>query len=192
MRILSFFPAREQPYEQQVIQFETEAGLKIPPLYKLFIENYAIEDLSLPHYLIPSNNTLASFEQCKFLLNDSVGLHKLLTLKEILPSMKAIYPPKDKIWKKHLIMIADCAFQNSLMVGTGPTNEDKIYIESLSNRKRITYVCDNIFTFFRNYKVNVFPEFLYPHKLSDLYKNWGEDFWRIRENENPPKTGGIL
>ena len=81
--------------------------------------------------------------------------------------------------EKELIPIGTNSFNQYLMLGVGEENADKIYYESRSEDK-IELLSDNIFEYFT--KIEVVPKTSYslPH-LNVLYKNWGENFWRIRE-----------
>jgi hypothetical protein len=61
---------------------------------------------------------------------------------------------------------------------------DKIYLESATERIKLRLLCDNIFEFFRNYIIEI-DESCLPESSnkSQLFKNWGEDFWRVREEK---------
>ncbi|MEZ4906834.1 MAG: hypothetical protein R2771_04130 [Saprospiraceae bacterium] len=66
-----------------------------------------------------------------------------------------------------------------LYVGTYGEAQDKIYIHSTMDG--LFKVAENIFEFCHKFEYKVFDyEFA---ETSKLYKNWGEDFWRVREKE---------
>ena len=177
----------EESIDEEITAFELANNIKLPPLYKAFIQTYRTDKdaLKLLSYNRGNNNSMVGFYERKFLLDeDNISLYDIFQLNEIMENMNKVYPKDDEIWKENLVAIGECAFQMYLMVGIGENNKDKIYIEAVTESQRITYLCDNIFIFFRNY-IFVIADYLLPNgkTTSDLYNNWGEDFWRIREDE---------
>ncbi|WP_237275899.1 hypothetical protein [Tenacibaculum ovolyticum] len=70
-----------------------------------------------------------------------------------------------------------------LMISTKGDDKDAIYLFTRWNDNPLEYLTDNIFIFFRNYNLSIEETFLEGKSTDLLYKNLGENFWRVRENE---------
>ena len=86
-------------------------------------------------------------------------------------------------------MIGECIDNISLLIGLKEENRDKIYIEDSNifpSGDRILFVSNNIFEFVKYLSLNEKENVAYGIKsYTALYKKWGEDFWRIsEENES--------
>jgi hypothetical protein len=189
MNCLNFFKTRTDDFQIQrdIIEFEKNTGIILPPILKIFFFNYdtvtssRIEDLLKVYD--SKLDTDFSFVSSYFLLDpDNILFYNFFKLKDIKEVMEKVYSKDDEIWQKEMIPIGECAFQMYLMVGYGNENKDRIYIESVTEDVRIRYLCENIFDFFRNYIVeideNCLPDGV---QIDQLYKNWSEDFWRVRD-----------
>jgi hypothetical protein len=81
----------------------------------------------------------------------------------------------------------DCTGHFILMVGIGEDNYEKIYVESpdesFQEGERFTLIANNMFEFIRGFEYIEKENLADGIKHSQLYRNWGEDFWRVREDE---------
>lgn len=187
MNYLNFFKVRPdfQSIRQNIEAFEQKNTINLPPYYKSFIENYdtnkRIEDI-ISVYL-PQFDTQSCFMHSYYQNDkDNILFYNFFELDEIMKNMKVVYPEDHEIWKQEFLAIGECAFQIYLLVGIGEHNKDKIYAESATEKVKLRYLCDNIYDFFRDYIVEIDESCLPKGKCAtDLYKNWGEDFYRIRE-----------
>ena len=84
-------------------------------------------------------------------------------------------------------MVGECINKISLIIGLKEENRDKIYIEDTNifpSGDRILFVSDNIFDFVSHLSLNEKESVGYGIKsYTSLYKKWGEDFWRISEED---------
>jgi hypothetical protein len=73
------------------------------------------------------------------------------------------------------------------MIGINDDNKDKIYVESSDQSfiigERFSLISDNIFDFVRNLAFIIKEDIGSGVIPSQLYRNWNEDFWRVREEE---------
>ena len=72
------------------------------------------------------------------------------------------------------------------MVGIGEDNKDQIFIESsdlsFSGGERVTKIFDDVYQFMRSFLiVEIESGIGFGIEYSQLYKNWSEDFWRVKE-----------
>ena len=190
MNYLELFKIR--PIEQQdiiirkIISIEKELSLKLPPILSAFFQTFEFEN-SIKGELVyykESISSLSSFMEGYFLFEEDIAFYNFFQIEEIAKNMHIVYNKEDEIWDKQVIAIAECAFQGFLLIGVGNTNKDEVYIEYATETPRITYLCGNILDFFRHYIVKPDAMSMQRNKfrLSQLYRNWGEDFWRVRED----------
>ena len=188
MNYLDFFKVRSnvQSIRQKFAEFEQVSNVIFPPYFKAFIEIYEQFydiDSGIGCYLSEKYKVKNYFLDAYYKNDrDNIAFYNFFELDEIIPNMKAVYPEDHEIWQRDFIAFGECAFQIYLLVGIGENNRDKIYAEAATEKVKLRFLCDNIFDFFRDYIVEIDESCLPTGKTAnDLYRNWGEDFWRVRE-----------
>lgn len=127
------------------------------------------------------------FLELKFFgnLSDFIGLYDIVSLEESIESMKNAFPKDDEIHGMQLAYLGDCIDNKALLVGIGNNNTDKIFLECsdlFPSGERIISVADNIFDFIKNLAlVEKETIGLGLSTYNQIYKNWNEDFWRVRD-----------
>jgi len=187
---LKLFQTRQDDLEG-IENFENYFGFTIPPIYKLFQQQFVVERDCLNQVEVYHENAginlnivelSFSGKYCKY-----IGLYNFLSLQESISSMKNSYSLEDDIYGMGYAMIGECIDNNSLLLGLGKENQDKVYLEDTNlfpSGERIVMVSDNIFDFVKDLSLIEKDHIGYGIKgYSSLYKNWGETFWRIK-NEN--------
>lgn len=159
-----------------------------PPIYKIFMETFDIgeDKLKTVSVYIDSEDDVYPICSLEFKGNceEYIGLYHLLSIKESIEYMTNAFDTDDEIHNMKLVPFGVCFANMVLMVGIGDKNEDKLYIENTShfkNDKRFLFVADNVFQFVHGLYLKEID--LTPYGIndySDLYKNWNEDFWRIK------------
>lgn len=161
-----------------------DEDFNLPPLICSFYSNFEIiEDRSFNVSFLDSDNELSQLGCFSFLLEDNnpIYLNKLHSIDEI----KQTFPlaSKDEEWLDHnLIRIADIGQVGfgGLYVGCAENNLDQIWIYNSDYDVKYKKVSENIFFFLNLLTFN--DEFSdYEGNYSKLYRNWDEDFWRIKE-----------
>lgn len=117
--------------------------------------------------------------------SDYVYVYELVSLGESIDSMRNAFEEDDEIWKMDVACIGSCMSNMVLMVGIGEHNADHIFLENTSihpNGQRLWHVTDDIFDFFKHWVLTERPSLSFA-SYADLYRNWNEDFWRIRGEE---------
>ncbi len=164
---------------------EERYKIKLPPIFRAFITvfepyfSYEKYHKTESSKYIPFTNLIYSHLELDNYTaeNDSFGLESFKEVEEMFT-----FEPSNKGFLKDLLFIANHGYSGGLMVGIGAHNKDMIFHNS--NSKIITFIAGNIFELIHK-MIIVQDEIDDPWiDTSKLYKNWGEDFWRIREEDN--------
>ena len=96
-----------------------------------------------------------------------------------------IYTASDSILEKEDYLVVG-AFHTPdlLLVGINEENKDKIFVkfgDTPFDMPHIRYLDTNIYSFLNSCEVVYSLNILGNISVSQLYRNWGEDFWRVRE-----------
>lgn len=165
----------------------------IPPIFKIFLETYEIpKDGMIEEIQVfnPLSNSLRSFGTYDCVAKVYTGFAYFLKIEDAVSILDKVYAKKDIIFEMNLMPIASGLGQDIILLGIGKDNADKIFLETnlpddLPIEERLIFLCDNIFELFRGLVWS--PEERYierTFKTTDkLYRNWNEDFWRVREDK---------
>ncbi|MDF7822060.1 hypothetical protein P1X15_30875 [Runella sp. MFBS21] len=174
-------------------KYEDNNSLSLPPIYKAFLNTYYIGSEGLIEGEKVFDNSFKranGFGNLTYESTPNVILYNFIDISQVSFLMEYMFEKTDKILEMNLIPIAECFGQEILMVGCGEDNRDKIFLETNKpidyegEEPRLIFLSENIFEFLRGlvWEVNIdkFPKNL--KDTSQLYRNWGEDFWRVRED----------
>lgn len=168
-----------------ISDFENEFGHKFPPILKTFYATYdfsMINKESLLCYFDQKYNTTIQFYESDYIHDNHISLITMFTPTEIMDVMKSIYQDDLAITAGY-IAVGECIDQGILLAGINENNIDKIFIEYAHADQRIRLINNNIFEFFQDYEIRpVIKDLPSGMKLDNLYKNWNEDFWRVKES----------
>lgn len=160
-----------------------------PPIYKIFMETYDVgrDKRKGVGVYIDSEDHVYNIVTMRYKGNaeDYIGLYDLLSIEESIQAMENAFEEEDEIYNMNLVPFGECFDNMLLMVGTGADNLDKVYLENTSHfkgDKRFLFVADHVFEFIQRlyYEKNKARKFFGVEDYSEFYKNWGEDFWRIK------------
>lgn len=164
-------------------KYEKQFDIALPPIFKSFytvfepyfgVEKYKMNDESeIKTFTSTIYSSLDldnyTFEEDEFAFESFKSLPGLFT-----------FEPSNKDYAKDMLFIANHGYWGGLMVGIGKENSDKIFHNS--GTKVVTFIADNIFELLQKMIV---VEHEIDGSLIDtkkVYKNWGEDFWRVKED----------
>lgn len=180
------------------VTFEEKLKIKLPPIYKLFLESYYI------------GSRLASGQLWDEFKRQEMFVEKTNKYYFINKNVNSAYNDDFTLNQPHLCIdifqelsndsdlffeygVVDCfpigagysVNSPGLFVGIMDYNLDKIYLENSGLRKgKWTFLANNIFEFIRGFEIVEYTAEecrKYQFTYDKLYKNWGEDFWRVRE-----------
>ena len=178
------------------INIERYLGINIPPIYRLFYENFSIPKDNLDFWY-----RTAKEQNKQFLSQEYIGYQKeklytsiiydyeqIIRCPEAYDEYRKYDLPDGEInlfYEKILLPFCDCPAYNrdggGIGVGTQGEEIDKIIlIRDPEDEEQVEIIADNIFNFVRG--LESFVAWDEPN-VKNLYKNWGEDFWRVREDK---------
>lgn len=85
---------------------------------------------------------------------------------------------------KEYIVVAESMWQFPIMIGITPENSDKVFVFDM-DKQEMVFVADNIFEYLMNIELDFTNNYGLPEgkTMNDLYRNWNEDFWRVKEDK---------
>jgi hypothetical protein len=169
-----------------VSRLENEYQVSFPPLYKLFCQLFDAGEFKVEEYLHP---TLKEKLICsgtyyfpKGLGENNIGITSLYSVDMVLKKRLNVEGYTDEDLDRGLIRIADIGLGGGLFLATRQSEVDNIVLSIWDRDPVYEKLADNIFEFVRGLVLQPVKESeLVEIKYSQLYKNWGEDFWRVRE-----------
>lgn len=168
-----------------VESFEIANGLKLPPIYKVFIESFEIGTSGFKgeKFLHPNWGDIVDITVIQYLPNpDQIVVYEMFSIEKAFEVLESLYQDNSEVMRLKLLPIGECASNGMLMVGIDAKNQDQIFFEQPHSDHSIKLVAEDIFKFMRGL-VQLTDEQgnIGKYKFSQLYKNWGENYWRIRE-----------
>lgn len=162
--------------------------LKLPKLFKVFHETYDIKTIRNLHwYTYNGKYGLDLFGEYTYpIISDIIldTIFELEKIEEVLPQVLDLQGTEQDInvYNKNIIPIAYGPGGELLMLGVGEDNADKIYYFARHLDEYLREIADNIFEFFKYYQIKVEESSLVNIEINQLYRNWGDKFWRVRED----------
>ena len=164
--------------------FESESGISLPGLFRNLVSIYDLSTIGkaeLLSFYDANYKVKLQLYSIRYMDDENISIEQWYDLNEILPKMEAIYRSDFGEILKNYLTIGESFDQGMLLLGVGEENRDQIFIEYAYPVSRIRKIKDNIFDFLLGFEIQPMETYLpSDRKLNDLYKNWGEDFWRIR------------
>ncbi len=164
----------------------------IPPIFSLFLKHYKVGEDFLATKYIKHKNTERVLEKFIMFENEIIeGEEYYATIDYLFDYEKLLdefdkYDDRIENWNREgFVQIGLMYWGDVLLLGVGNNNKDEIwrYGNGLIN----THICkldNNIFDFFSRLKSLLDLETLDELEIKDpsqLYRNWGDNFWRVRE-----------
>lgn len=115
--------------------------------------------------------------------NFKLNLEEFIEPSKIMESKNRIYVDQEDMdpIEQNFLPIGICSMNQILLLGVGESNLDEIYLDTFFKEPRFQFIANDIFEFLRGIELE--PKNYGDFKdFSQLYKNWGEDFWRVRED----------
>lgn len=163
--------------------FEDKYNFELPPIYRTFVQNFYLGEKGIhrEQYFMQDINLFLPFSTYNFYYNDeNIGFINFVEI-DIVFDFYTSGGLNSFDYDEKYLSIASCDL-GGLFVGTQNDSTDKIIFWQSSTGKYIT-IANNIFDFVKGIIVETVDEMQlhYGVKYSQLYKNHGEDFYRVRE-----------
>jgi hypothetical protein len=166
--------------------------IPFPPLYSLFVKCFELgeEGFDYDRYYLDSrggffHSQIMYYEPRGKESNNITFTHfdDLVTVKN---NWKQKLGYTEEEIDMNLLRIGGIALGGGLFVGTNQ-HKDSIFLHIWDSGEGVIKLEDDIFSFAS--KLVLEPDEILPGnvKHSQLYKNWGEDFWRVRPSEGGPR-----
>lgn len=171
--------------------FEIENSIKLPALYKEFLKSFHTEKVLPELYFQPEFKNTSGIGRFYYLPKiEDLFLGEIFSLEKALEVRNRLYGKEDEVFTQGYFPFGeDGTGHFILMVGIRERNFEKIYVESpdqsFQEGERFTLLANNIFEFIRGFEYVEREKLSNGVNTSQLYRNWGEDFWRVREDEKP-------
>ncbi len=186
MNSLEVLPLRQK----EVIRWE-DIKIDFPDLFKTFNNIYLIKELfecDRIQYINDHSNMKKSLGMFELRIKPSLIIDTFFDPNEIENQLEMILDLEEEndleVFNDGFIPFGYSSSDQLLMISTKGNDKDSIYLYTRWNDSPLECLTDNIFNFFKNYDLIIEEIFLENKTTNLLYKNWGEDFWRVKKDEN--------
>ena len=185
--------ARNSNEKIDIDSLEKQYHIYLPPIFKIFVDYFFVgkDCLLVDKFYHPIHKDYYSFVEVQYEptlygSNKPISITNIEDIKELFPEWAlSIY---EKEWKEFsLLRITNISTGGNLFVGTTGDMTDAIFrVVWDSENPNPEKIANNILDFISGLETLELPEAImtvYGVKFSQCYKNWGEDFWRVREED---------
>ncbi len=162
-------------------QLESKYGVSIPPLYGLFLKCF-YPKIEIDAYLDTHQNEEYLLYSSDEVCNEYVMMDNFLDIETTLKDWNE-NQYYDQLYEWNFLPIAQTQTRYIFCVGLEGNMKDKIILDIESYDSEFEVVANDIFEFIRKIKYKELNGLWNGTKYNQLYKNWGEDFWRVRKEE---------
>jgi hypothetical protein len=166
-------------------------NLLLPNSFKIFLKLFQLENYQIKHSKFLFKEDLISLTCLEFRKADyRNNISTLYDIQAIKQELHNYAQKKSEYYNEGFIVIGHFDKEDSILLGVTDKNMDEIWKGNGGDwgieLPRVEKISDNIFTFMSNCHRELIWINLHIRGVnsSQLYKNWGEDFWRIREETN--------
>lgn len=170
-------------------KIEDQFGFSLPPLYRLFVSTFHLGKGTFERevFLNPLRNELYDFKAPLYYPLEAdekwfLSVSYFDTIEQIYMDWST-YMKKEKEWMEYgFIRIAGIGQGGGLFIGTRPENVDVVFEVIWDFEEPYFKVADNILELMKGFTFTENNKPLADGFLSNqLYKQWDENFWRVRE-----------
>ena len=157
------------------------------PLFKLFISSFELGVSNLKRHqfldtkfnnVVPCSSVLIQSER----ISGEYFFSGFFNENELMNDWESYSIDSHEFLEYGLIRIGDIGIGGGIFIGTKDEKKDKIYLVNWGEDEDYTLLADNIFEFARSLVVVLDKSNMESGiEYSQLYKNWGEDFWRVKK-----------
>lgn len=149
--------------------FEREFGFNLPPVYRSFISDF--EDV-IGEIYIDNDGEFQTLTYFEYYSEEG----KNLQFEDFLPIENTFkYAKNNDLWIENgVIPITKHSHGGCIVLGCNEDNLDQLFFE---NGGGLEFIENNVYEFIKNLQFTVEDDSL----LDKIYKNFGEDFWRIKQ-----------
>ncbi len=160
---------------------------KMPPIFSTFIKNYAIGKDGFKINYLKFNEDLIQLTSITFFSDNGYenSVSHFFSPEELENELKSYAAQFDDYHKQGFIRIGLFDISDSILLGVTKENSDTIWKlngDWGDDRPYKEKLADDIFEFINSLKEVIIKVNLLARKIDEkkLYKNWDEDFWRVK------------
>lgn len=163
---------------------ERKYGVKLPPKYTFFVNTFEVGKSNNDIAYETINNVKQYCAGVSYFSDNISDEEVMFANFQTVESTISNYDADDDWLENGYLPIGTCGHGGSILLGTKGTTSDCVFLED--NTQEVIKLNENIFDFVRSLVLLSIPqeELIENIKYNQLYKNWGEDFWRIKKDEN--------
>lgn len=156
-------------------ELEKGFNLAIPPIYRSFVEVF---DSIAGDIIKAESNHLETLSYFRYV--DAKGNDLMFEgFMDVADSL--MYRDNSDSWVENKVMpISSHSHGGAIVIGYSTENMDKLYFEY---DQGLVLLENHIYSFIRNLNFVVLEDF----PKASIFKNWGEDFWRVRPSGGGPR-----
>ncbi|MEW4923629.1 hypothetical protein [Algibacter sp. 2305UL17-15] len=184
MKGLEFFKSKAG--NKTFDKVEEVIGFELPNYFKFFTSLYELgSNKILSHKYL--NSKFKSVSDCGLVVfkpsqNEEYGFDGFFDENELINDWESYSIDSHEFLEYGLVRIANIGIGGGVFIGTKDEKRDKIYLVNWSKDEDYYLIADNIFEFSKSLIFKEEDSFIPQNSsYSQLYKNWGEDFWRVKE-----------
>jgi hypothetical protein len=180
--LFRFLQFRKKALDVQIL--EDKYGIVLPPIYRSFIrvfkpyfahQKLANENIdTFKSFVTPFYSSLKLDSYT--IDDDEFAFESFKELEEVMT-----FERSNKGHLKNLLFIANHGYSGGLLLGIGKENKDKIFHNT--DDTIIKYIAEDIYDLLGKMHLIQYDFELPSVETSRLYKNWGEDFWRMKTDK---------
>lgn len=178
----------DENVDNDIKKFESDMNIALPPIFKLFYQTFDMQSNWSPvpvQYLNPKFNKKSSLPIDIIYRPNPTSMPPPEYVMDF-KIMKSAYENYSEEGLESRKLLPIVKLDNSMIVtlGFGKDNMDKIMLLNTEGDQdqKVIFLSENIFEYFRGLDIK---ESEYFPISSKLYLNWNEDFWRVKEEDNP-------
>jgi hypothetical protein len=178
----------------QIIHFEKMSKIALPKILRIFYLMYQVNDLQKFKKGAPTDFKFLVYDDQRNYTNgmtlfisdykesgyDPSHYYEFDSIKDVIQNF---FNDDFEKYQNDFIVIGETSWHFPLMIGMNSENCDKVYVYDL-DKDKLVFLAENIFEYLMNIKLDFSNNFNLPigKTVNDLYKNWNEDFWRLKED----------
>ena len=175
--------------EQEIKDLESKLGFELPCIFRTFMNCFELGDSNLnwQEFLNPKNGYLYPSGSIKYEpLEDKRDLYfnGLYGADELLSDWNNYSKSSMEYQEFGFLRIGDIGVGGGLFLGLKESNREKIFRVVWDWDEDYELLADNILDFIRNLIFVEDESNMEDYTYTQLYKNWDEDFWRVREDQS--------
>jgi hypothetical protein len=176
---MNLFKINQKNITSDIAEVENKLGFGFPPLYKEFIKTFEIGEKAILKNEYLTNGNLGYCSSYEYSPNTAFNFEYFMTLTQSFDYWNDV-EDSDVQKQKLLYPIGVNGSYDGINVGVGGNNADQVF---WVNEDEVILIAKSIFEFIKGIKIWTVEQdenLKGSIPFDKLYKNWGEDFWRVR------------